>query len=238
MSRMTLMLVVTVAFAMSVFAVETHGLRDKIPALPETAPSIPAAPEPKRSGPSEPESKIGALIKQLGDPTWQVREDATQKLIAIGTPARGELLKAARSQDAEVAARAQRALTKIPWAVNPNDSAEVRELMADYEGKEIDDRLAVVGGLVGLGRSKCIEPLIRIVDLDADEELAITVADELQSLGIGPSGSAVRKYHFENERPASLSLRGWAWRLHQPKQAIGYLQKVLHSQEPGAAMNA
>jgi hypothetical protein len=51
--------------------------------------------------------QVEALIKQLGDDRFKVREDATQRLIEIGRPALEGLRKAMLSADLEVATRAK-----------------------------------------------------------------------------------------------------------------------------------
>lgn len=56
---------------------------------------------------------IRALVKQLGDDSFNVREKATQALIALGEPALPFLQQAAKSSDLEVARRAERCLQAI-----------------------------------------------------------------------------------------------------------------------------
>jgi hypothetical protein len=57
--------------------------------------------------------KIGALIRQLGDDSFEAREKATQALIALGEVAAPFLQQAAKSPDLEVARRAERCLAAI-----------------------------------------------------------------------------------------------------------------------------
>jgi hypothetical protein len=57
--------------------------------------------------------KVKALIRQLGDDSFEVREKATQALIAIGEPAVPFLQQAAKSTDLEVVRRAERCLQAI-----------------------------------------------------------------------------------------------------------------------------
>jgi len=57
--------------------------------------------------------KVRALIRQLGDDSFEVREKATQALIALGEPAVPFLQPAAKSTDLEVARRAERCLQAI-----------------------------------------------------------------------------------------------------------------------------
>src|SRR5262249_57165752 len=57
--------------------------------------------------------KVRLLIRQLGDDSFEVREKATQALIAIGEPAVPFLRQAAKSTDPEVVRRAERILQAI-----------------------------------------------------------------------------------------------------------------------------
>ena len=57
--------------------------------------------------------KVRALIRQLGDGSFEIREKATQALIALGEPAAPFLQPAAKSTDLEVARRAERCLQAI-----------------------------------------------------------------------------------------------------------------------------
>jgi hypothetical protein len=57
--------------------------------------------------------KVRALIRQLGDDSFEVREKASQALIAVGEPAVPFLREAAKSTDPEVVRRADRCLQAI-----------------------------------------------------------------------------------------------------------------------------
>ncbi len=59
------------------------------------------------------EAVIAALIKKLGDESFQVREQATKDLTATGKPATRLLEQAKQSSDPEVATRAREILKKI-----------------------------------------------------------------------------------------------------------------------------
>src|SRR4051812_17980648 len=57
--------------------------------------------------------RINALIRQLGDPSYAVRERAMADLVGSGLPAVTMLRQAASDQDVEVARRAEKCLTAI-----------------------------------------------------------------------------------------------------------------------------
>jgi hypothetical protein len=62
--------------------------------------------------------KIDGLIKQLGDESFERREQASQALMKYGRMARGPLRLAAEDVDAEVARRARRCLDEIESGAN------------------------------------------------------------------------------------------------------------------------
>src|SRR5688572_26516041 len=72
--------------------------------------------EPKESTADEKklDAKIEELIERLGSVSFSEREKATEALIAIGSPARGALQRAAESDDPEIAARAAELLDRFP----------------------------------------------------------------------------------------------------------------------------
>ncbi len=94
---------------------------------------------------------VPALIEQLGDESFDVREAATQKLVELGETAVEALQKAAASQDPEVAWRAETALAQIeekkrqeiePQVLRPAAMGEFRiELrVVDGEGGVVIER--------------------------------------------------------------------------------------------------
>lgn len=57
--------------------------------------------------------RIAGLIDQLGDRDWKIRKQATEQLLGVGSQAVMALERAARSPDAEIAARARHILTRL-----------------------------------------------------------------------------------------------------------------------------
>jgi hypothetical protein len=66
------------------------------------------------------QKRIAALIDQLGDGAFAVREKATTELIALGVPALGPLRRALEHDDAEVRRRVQACLTAIEKIATPD----------------------------------------------------------------------------------------------------------------------
>ena len=239
MRAVTLAFAVLILLGPSVGAIETRGLREKPTAItPEKKPDELKTKDAKPTSIPDQRTRIAELIHQLGDPSWQVREDATKRLIEIGMPARSALMVASRSPDAEIAARARRVLEKIPWAVSPDDLPEVAKLLANYQALDREDRKAVVAEIFSMGRFKAMQPLLRVVEFDDQEEVAVIAATLLRDFSFGSSGEVIRRHSFQSERPSSLALQGWAWRLHRPKQAVTLLEKSLTLQGTAVAANA
>jgi hypothetical protein len=69
-------------------------------------------------------------IKQLGDDSSEVRENATEELIRLGVAARPELRRAAKDNDVEVATRARRCLDKIAAGEGPDGLVAALRMVA------------------------------------------------------------------------------------------------------------
>src|SRR4051812_34975964 len=67
----------------------------------------------KQTASDEQRRRIGKLIEQLGDDDFDVRENATDELKALGPAARTALQKARNHRDLEVAKRARRCLEYV-----------------------------------------------------------------------------------------------------------------------------
>lgn len=63
------------------------------------------------------QSEIDRLVRQLGDKSFAVREEATAKLWKIGLPAGPALREAAKNSDVEIAQRAKALLEKFAWGI-------------------------------------------------------------------------------------------------------------------------
>src|SRR5689334_13580279 len=77
----------------------------------------------KQTVSEEQRREVGKLIKQLGDDDFEVRENATRKLTALGHAAAPALRQARDHRDLEIARRAERCLNALQ-GVRP---AEVRD---------------------------------------------------------------------------------------------------------------
>ncbi len=82
---------------------------------PATVPAESAKPVPraKPAKPASQDEEIAALVRQLGDESWDRREAAQKQLLEIGKPAVGRLKAALADSDMEVASRSRALLAEI-----------------------------------------------------------------------------------------------------------------------------
>jgi hypothetical protein len=160
---------------------------------------------------------IGALIEQLGDDTFLVREKATRELMAMGPVARTALLQATRSKDAEVAARARRCLKHIENGSQGELLAcAARVLSARKSAKAVDVLLAflpnapafgveedVIGAVRALAVSKGKAHPALVAALTDKEPLRRAVAAEALA-GLPEYSEAVRKVLKDTEPSVRL----------------------------------
>jgi hypothetical protein len=109
---------------------------------------------------------IAALIAQLGDAEFAIRETAAARLSALGLAASDALLLAAESSaDLEVVLRARALAEALPIAA-PHDSAEVAAELARLASADAGGRVRIMHRLLRLDADAGIEPLARIVRLE------------------------------------------------------------------------
>jgi hypothetical protein len=133
---------------------------DVLADLPQTA----AAVEPASGEPTE--AEIAALVGQLGDNDYAVRETASTRLMELGPAAADAVLTAAEvSGDLEVAMRARWLADTLPL-VTAQDPPEVVAMLEPFAGSGYDERVRIMHRLLRLDDDAGIEPLARIVRLE------------------------------------------------------------------------
>jgi hypothetical protein len=116
---------------------------------------------------SEPSAAaLEALVEQLGDSNYAVRERASQRLAAAGAAAADVLLAAAeQSDDLEVALRARWLAESIPFTTG-RESPEAIRLLETFAAGDLTARVRIMHRLLRLDDDAGIEPLARIVRLE------------------------------------------------------------------------
>ena len=166
-----------------------------------------------------PAGGIDALVTQLGDADYAIRETAASQLAALGSAAADALLAAAETNpDIEVALRARWLIRGLPTdclaIARPDDPPAVTALLDRLSRTNAANRGTILHRLLRLDDDDGIEPLARIVRLDrtaaGSRTAAALLADEWQpgdpawrgireriARGLGASG-----------RPTAAFLRG------------------------------
>ena len=112
-----------------------------------------------------PQSRVASLIRQLGDEQYSVRQQAQEELAQLGADAFDALVAAEHDDDIEIASRARYLvhLIRIDW-VRESDSAQVKELLKDYDSAAEDDRRLCMERLTESTMGEAgLEPLCRLI---------------------------------------------------------------------------
>jgi hypothetical protein len=112
--------------------------------------------------------RITALVRQLGEAEYAVRENAAARLVELGAAAADALLTAAEtSGDVEVALRARWLVEAVPAALGaPGDPPAVTALLDQVTSRAGADRVRVLLRLLRLDDDAGIAPLARIARLE------------------------------------------------------------------------
>lgn len=134
-----------------------------------------------------PVADVDALVAQLGDPDYAIRETAAASLAGLGADAADALLAAAETNpDIEVALRARWLIRGLPAEslalVRPEDPPAVTALLDRFERAPAANRGVALHRLLRLDDDAGVEPLARIVRLDrtatGSRTAAILLVDE------------------------------------------------------------
>ncbi|WDI44599.1 tetratricopeptide repeat protein [Bremerella sp. P1] len=117
--------------------------------------------------------KVQALITQLGDRNFTVRERAQTDLARMGIAAFDQLFGAMRDPDLEIARRAQYLIrsVEIEWT-RPEFSDEVNAYLNRYGNLNVDNRRSRIGELSRLHTMDALSALCRIARYDVSEVLS------------------------------------------------------------------
>ncbi len=111
-----------------------------------------------------PETRISAMIAQLGDKQYAIRQQAQEELARLGPEAFDALLAAEQSDDIEIAARATYLvnLIRIEW-VRESDSPAIKELLKNYDSQPEDVRRQCMQALADSQLDTGLEALCRLI---------------------------------------------------------------------------
>jgi tetratricopeptide (TPR) repeat protein len=173
---------------------------------------------------------ISELVQRLSDADPQVRRKASQDLSQIGLPARPELVKAARSPDPEVRARAADLLRKLPWDV-PTDPPRVRSLLKRYGQVNEPGREALIHQI---GQIDGSEPaLLRLLKEEPTDGVRWAIVVVLAGTRDAEQLKQIRETPglADGDDPAALLLLGRAWIDRDKPTALKYLRRAIDANE-------
>lgn len=88
-----------------------------------------------------PAKPLPELIRDLADPSFRIREEASRALWGAGEGALAELKKAAAGKDPEQAFRARDLIRKIQLYITPGTDPEIIKIVERYEKAGVDEKL-------------------------------------------------------------------------------------------------
>ncbi|MHC2069033.1 tetratricopeptide repeat protein [Bremerella sp. T1] len=160
-------------FVMAAVCLSTLGTWAVTPAYSQSA----STPDP---------TKVEALITQLGDRNFTVRERAQSELARMGIAAFDQLFGAMRDPDLEIARRSQYLIrsVEIEW-MRPEFSEEVNAYLNRYGNLNVENRRSRIGELSRLHTLDALSALCRISRYDVSEvlskEAALAAAIQFQN---------------------------------------------------------
>jgi Flp pilus assembly protein TadD len=124
-------------------------------------------PAPSFAQPAPTKEQIAQWVKDLGDGSFEVRENASKKLWEAGEAAEAAVFEAVRSDDAEVARRAGELADKFRWGIFPNTPQRVIDLVGRYRSADENGKLAIVREMFDAGAPGCAT-LLKIARVEKD----------------------------------------------------------------------
>ena len=126
------------------------------------------------------QQRITALIRQLGDDQYSIRQQSQEELSKFGAEAFDQLVAAQDDDDIVIGARARMLVHRIrvDW-VQDTDSHEIKNKLKDYDAANADGRFHAMGELAANGRDRFAGPLpadpLRKVAFDGQAMLALLI---------------------------------------------------------------
>ncbi|HYO09006.1 MAG TPA: HEAT repeat domain-containing protein [Tepidisphaeraceae bacterium] len=169
---------------------------------------------------------IPPLIESLSDPDTAVRKRASDRLIAIGTPARPQVLEAAKSDDPERRAQAAAILKQMPWEAR-EDPPEVRAALERY-GPATDSGKIVI--LRRLDEMDAVGALLRLLNEEPSDRLRWSVVMTLWDDRSAKSHKLLREMVPAENDPPALTLAGRVWFDADKAKALAFLRRAIDAE--------
>jgi hypothetical protein len=192
------------------------------------------------------DARLKSLVRQLGDDSFVVREQASRKLVALGPRAREVLRAALKDADPEIVRRAEECLRDITDAAKPEVlAAAVRvlaqrklagivEVLLAYLPSAEDETVAsqVRSSLIGLAvRDGKADPALVAALTDAHPARRGAAGAALAHAGLAEHMPAVRKL-LDDPNPRVRLRVGLALTAAKDKEAVAALIRLLDQLPP------
>ncbi len=125
---------------------------------------------------------MAALIRQLGDPDWEKRDAASNRLAARGEAILPALREALRDPDSEVRSRAATIIDMIRLGMTPELRAKVGNLLNGFDARDPDEKQEILDRLVRLGGRSAVPALERMLRVEREETFLENVLRQLEGL--------------------------------------------------------
>ena len=160
-----------------------------------------AAPEPavtaelKAPGPS-----LDALIQDLANEKYRVREEASRKLWEAGEPALAELEAAADGKDPERAYRARELIRKIQLHITPDTDPAVIDLVERYSKASQTEKINLFGQMF---RRRAWRQILKLHANERNPEFQARLRPSASSWSAGPAPSPACRSAARHGHPKS-----------------------------------
>jgi predicted Zn-dependent protease len=178
--------------------------------------------------------RITALIEQLGDQDYFVRERAQQELAKFSFEAFDALNAATLSNDLEIASRAKLLLVQmqVQWTTK-DDPPEVRQFLEDYPVQNAESKIARMRALAALSGDRGIAALCRLVRYEKSPVLSRQAA--MQLLDRKPPSKqraeAIRTHLEGSRQPAAAWLTAYLRLADDPDGAMQEWARLIESEQ-------
>ncbi|MCC6124699.1 MAG: hypothetical protein IT426_07045 [Pirellulales bacterium] len=218
------------------FTAERTLFAGSVPAEAAEAPQPPDDSAEKTEN-AERQKQIAALVAQLGDKDYFVRQKAQEELAALGFEAYEALAAAAANDDLEIAARAKYLLKlmRVEWAA-ASDPPEVKRLLKGYELLDAANREERIHALAALPDGKAAPALCRLARYEKSGLLSKRAAlDLLQSTpGGAPPAREIENLLPKNlergARPAMQWIGAWLRMARDPQAAVDEFERLIDAE--------
>lgn len=139
-------------------------------------------------------TEVLAIISQLGDESFLIRERAKEKLQKLGLEAFDELQSAQYHSDNEVSTAARFLINSllVSWS-KESDPAEVRKTLHEYGAQDADERISRIQRIAALPDRQGLEALARLSRFESDLRLSRRAALELMQQTMKPDVAECRR---------------------------------------------